>query len=611
MQEGKDMSEAVVSTTTKRQWLDQNVLLVLVALLVGLIGARLLTISKASSLVPSAPISAMALDSGQQNYLGDTSKYKYVILEDSMYASVPAIKSANPGTKVLVYKNVAATRNDCQYDSHRSSGVSYCYAKTNHPEWFIKDSAGNPFAFCDYSLLYWMDVGNSAYQQQWLSDVVSNAKADGFDGVFMDDTNTHPGHCKDNGGLVSALPSYTDMAYGEAMKAFIANVGPGLKANGLLAMPNISADPWTSWQEDDALAMVPNISVFFREHFMHWTPDNPSVFKDNEWAAVEKQMEDVGRTGDYLANTYSDNSTQNENTMVYARASFLLAWNGSSASAFQYHVDCQCDSYNPIWAQDIGTPSSARYQVGPAWRREFSGGTAIVNPSSSQSVTASLGGSYTDAKGSTVSSVTLAPASAVILKKAVSTDTTPPQVSLTAPTSGATLSSKVQASASVNDNVGVTRIDFYVDSTLKQTGSSNTYSWDTTSADNGSHSLQAKAYDAAGNVGSSTAVTVNVDNPVSPPTADTVAPTVTISSPANGAKVSGNVNISAQADDNVAATYIEVDIDGKLYASAQSNTLSVSWNTRSKKVRSGSHTIKVIAHDDAGNTGSSSITVTK
>ncbi|HLO04035.1 MAG TPA: Ig-like domain-containing protein [Symbiobacteriaceae bacterium] len=93
-------------------------------------------------------------------------------------------------------------------------------------------------------------------------------------------------------------------------------------------------------------------------------------------------------------------------------------------------------------------------------------------------------------------------------------DTTAPTVSITAPTAGATVSGTTTVSASASDNVGVTKVEFYLDGALQSTDTTSPYSWswDTTTAANGSHSLTAKAYDAANNVATSTAVSVTVSN---------------------------------------------------------------------------------------------------
>ena len=93
-------------------------------------------------------------------------------------------------------------------------------------------------------------------------------------------------------------------------------------------------------------------------------------------------------------------------------------------------------------------------------------------------------------------------------------DTTAPTTSITAPANGATVSGTTSVTASASDNVGVTKVEFYLDGALKSTSTASPYSWswDTTTAANGSHSLVSKAYDAANNVGTSATVTVTVSN---------------------------------------------------------------------------------------------------
>ncbi len=93
-------------------------------------------------------------------------------------------------------------------------------------------------------------------------------------------------------------------------------------------------------------------------------------------------------------------------------------------------------------------------------------------------------------------------------------DTTPPTTSITAPANNATVSGTVSVTASASDNVGVTKVEFYLDGALKSTATTSPYSWswDTTSASNASHTLVSKAYDAANNIGTSSTVTVTVSN---------------------------------------------------------------------------------------------------
>jgi Tfp pilus assembly protein PilX len=93
-------------------------------------------------------------------------------------------------------------------------------------------------------------------------------------------------------------------------------------------------------------------------------------------------------------------------------------------------------------------------------------------------------------------------------------DVTPPSVTLTSPADDARVNGIVTIAATASDDVWVTRVDFYVDGVLHSSDLSNPYSasWDTTALGEGStHTLTAKAFDAAGNQGTAE-VTVKVRN---------------------------------------------------------------------------------------------------
>ncbi|HEX8227671.1 MAG TPA: Ig-like domain-containing protein [Candidatus Saccharimonadales bacterium] len=93
-------------------------------------------------------------------------------------------------------------------------------------------------------------------------------------------------------------------------------------------------------------------------------------------------------------------------------------------------------------------------------------------------------------------------------------DTTPPSTSITAPANGSsvTVGTQVTVNANASDNVGVSKVEFYVDGAMKSTDTASPYSyvWSTTGVTAGAHTLTSRAYDAAGNATTSTAVSVNV-----------------------------------------------------------------------------------------------------
>jgi hypothetical protein len=94
-------------------------------------------------------------------------------------------------------------------------------------------------------------------------------------------------------------------------------------------------------------------------------------------------------------------------------------------------------------------------------------------------------------------------------------DTTPPTASITAPANNATVSNSVTITAAASDNVGVVKMELYIDGTLTTSNTNSTslsFAWNTNPVANGSHSLVVKAYDAANNVGTSPTITVTVSN---------------------------------------------------------------------------------------------------
>lgn len=93
-------------------------------------------------------------------------------------------------------------------------------------------------------------------------------------------------------------------------------------------------------------------------------------------------------------------------------------------------------------------------------------------------------------------------------------DTTAPVVSVTTPSQGAQLSGTTSIAASASDDREVTKVEIYKNGTLFATDTSSPYSfaWDTTKDANGTYTLQAKAYDSTGNVGTSSQISVTVNN---------------------------------------------------------------------------------------------------
>lgn len=85
------------------------------------------------------------------------------------------------------------------------------------------------------------------------------------------------------------------------------------------------------------------------------------------------------------------------------------------------------------------------------------------------------------------------------------------------------------------------------------------------------------------------------------------APTVSITSPSNGATVSGSVTISASASDDVGVSRVDFVVDGTVLGSDTSAPYSSTWNAAS--AAAGTHQLSAIAYDAAGLSATASVSV--
>jgi len=183
-------------------------------------------------------------------------------------------------------------------------------------------------------------------------------------------------------------------------------------------------------------------------------------------------------------------------------------------------------------------------------------------------------------------------------------DATPPSVAISSPTNGQTVAGTVNVAMNGTDNVGVTRVELWIDGVLHAQSSTSgaTFAWDTTGVQDGGHVLEARAYDAM-NLSASTTIQVNVANSQ---IADLIAPVTAITSPANGSRVSSkSQKITVTATDNIRVTKVELYIDGKLAGSSTTSPVTFTWNT--SRIAPGAHTLRSYAYDAAGNIGTSTL----
>jgi len=152
-------------------------------------------------------------------------------------------------------------------------------------------------------------------------------------------------------------------------------------------------------------------------------------------------------------------------------------------------------------------------------------------------------------------------------------------------------------SATASDDVGVTKVEFYVDDVLMGTDETAPYSMtldSKTLTNNTPHILVGKAYDAAGNMGTSTPVSFSVDNP-----GEDSPPVISVSE----SGTSGTITFSATATDNTGVTKVEFYVDNELKGTDTTSPYSMTLD--SLTLTEGNHTLMGKAYDTAGNIGTS------
>jgi subtilisin family serine protease len=183
----------------------------------------------------------------------------------------------------------------------------------------------------------------------------------------------------------------------------------------------------------------------------------------------------------------------------------------------------------------------------------------------------------------------------------VTVDSTPPQVSLSAPANGAFVTGTLAVSAVATDNIGISKVEFYSDNVLLTTDTNSPYgfNWNSTTVTEGAHTLYAIAQDTFGLRTTSAGVAITVDN---------TAPTVAITSPANGATVPRNslVNINANASDNIGVVKVEFFAGNTLTCTDTVAPYTCAWQVPNPK---GNFSLKATAYDVVGKTTTHTISV--
>jgi uncharacterized repeat protein (TIGR01451 family) len=173
-----------------------------------------------------------------------------------------------------------------------------------------------------------------------------------------------------------------------------------------------------------------------------------------------------------------------------------------------------------------------------------------------------------------------------------------PTVSITAPAPNAayTAPASITINATAADNEGISKVEFFQNSTKLGEDTTAPYSFTWTNAGSGTYSLTARATDGQNATTTSGAVNVTVNAP----------PSITLTSPANGATYIAPAGVVLQAsasDSDGAITQVEFFQNGASIGLDTSAPYSISW----AHVPFGSYSLTARATDDRGATVTSNV----
>ncbi|MGE5463236.1 MAG: putative glycoside hydrolase [Syntrophothermus sp.] len=248
----------------------------------------------------------------------------------------------------------------------------FCFISQNHPDWFLLDKYGNRITVTSSAQYYRMDPANPGWREFFLSRVIESQNQHGWSGLFLD--NVEGGLGKFYGSLPAKYPD--NASYQNAVAGFLQYLYANYsEPYGRPIIGNIVAradDPvWFTYLQYLDGAMQERFAVDWNE---------TSYLTAAQWQkdmGFFEQTQASGKSVILVAPGYQ-NDVQRQN---FAFASYLLISNGRAA--FRYSTD---DAYRDAWLYNnyktnLGSPVGARYPSGSYWRRDFTDGYVVVNPS--------------------------------------------------------------------------------------------------------------------------------------------------------------------------------------------------------------------------------------
>jgi hypothetical protein len=300
---------------------------------------------------------------------------------------------------------------DDAYAVYRGSPLS-----ARHPEWILRDRSGNPLYIpfaCAHGTCpqYAADISNPAFRAAWIAGARARLKH-GYRGLFIDDVNME--FRVGNGEEQHVAP--IDRATGQPM----------------------TYDAWRAYMAqfmDQIRAALPATEIV---HNSIWFADSPTRTSDPyirreilaaNYINLERGVNDLASTGGELSlNSFLyyvdvvhslgrgvllDSNVTERQATEYSLASYFLISAGNDGISAGGMTPTHWWSGFDV---NLGDAIGPRTKSDGVLRRDFTGGMALVDEPGASSQTVTLPRTMLNLDGRRVNSVTLVPASGVVLK---------------------------------------------------------------------------------------------------------------------------------------------------------------------------------------------------
>jgi hypothetical protein len=343
------------------------------------------------------------LDTGEISFIA--SNFDLIVTEFDGGYGIPrrtemqSLKAQNPNIKVFGYKLFCG-----------SYTVDEDWDEVNaHEDWFVHDAHGNRLE--DSWRAYMTDIGSSGWRQHWMDYVNAElASVPQFDGVYADIVYAAP--TPESGCSFPNVPSSVIDNWHANTVAFLQYIKANLPAGKLLI---INSNEGWAWQHTslDYLNVVDGQEI---EGYCHAPWVDANSYHSTWTLTTQLSFLSTGTSMGKIMLAGSGCTTADTRIIKWTYACFSLGinsqtayWGWNNGLYYEYH-----GGHLSIMETNIGSPTGEYYSSQNVWMRDFTGGKILFNPLDTQ-YTVSLGGTYTLADGTTVTSVTLAARSGEIL----------------------------------------------------------------------------------------------------------------------------------------------------------------------------------------------------